>query len=202
MYGCKTLGRIPGVSVANLHFGETSNGGRTRRIVGSLFLALSVRFLFLPSVSIAATYTVNVSLSTSAVNPASLLADVLSSLTTGQYLGSYIAHPYLPNAYSLSVKGRNPNYQPPSVSTSLIALDAITTKLVAISTATNELMYGEGMMYERRNNAGVLGYFMTKCSTETAHDFTLCNTILGFADDFILNQTSGMPVVPYPLVGF
>lgn len=166
-----------------------------------LFLGITGLFISVPRVSIAASYTVNVSVSSSAVNPAALQQDVLSALTTGPFLGAATKSIFA-NTYDVKLFGKNPSYQGPSVSTTLITLDTIASKLVAISMATNEFLYAQGMVYERNNDAALLGDFMTQCSTANAHDFALCNAILGYADDYIMHQTSGVAVVPYPLVGF
>lgn len=212
MYGCKIQEIIPGASVVNSRLAEILNGSRIKRIAVCLYVAFCLGLLLLPNVSNAATYTANVSLSSSAVSPVSLLADVLSSLTTGQYLGTSVASPFFPNTYSVTLKGRNPNYQPPIVpppivSTSLITLDTITNKLTSISTYTYIVGYAQGMLYERVHDAGVLGFHMGLCTSATTFnlvtiDSTTCNAVLGYVDQWIMSQSSGIAVVPNPPVGF
>lgn len=155
----------------------------------------------------AATYTLNVSLATSTVNPSSLQQSILSDLTTGPYLGSSKVSPFFANTYSVTVNGKNPNYQAPSVSTTLINLDTISDKLTVISTYTHLTGYAQGMMYERNNDAESLGYFMGLCANATNFnlvkiDSTTCNGVLGFMDNWIVTQTSGLAVVPNPPPGF
>lgn len=121
-----------------------------------------------------------------------------------QFNASVLVNTLVPNTYQIKLFGLNPNYiTPPAV----VTLDQVTGKLVAISTNTAELLYGQGMTYERNNDAGAIGYFMSLCDNAT--NFTLttidpltCKNVLGFMDNWIMIQSSGIAVVPNPLVGF
>lgn len=150
----------------------------------------------------AATYTLNVSLSTSAVFPAQLQSEILGSLTTGQYIGTSVASPYFPNTFSVTVKSKNPAYQAPSVSTTLINLDTIANKLVDASSYSYHAAFANGMYYERGNDLAALGYIKTTYCVPgllfkgVAIDSVTCNNMLGFANDWIVSQTSGIAVVP------
>lgn len=181
------------------------------------FMCLGITGLcfLLASTGMGASYTVNVSLSTSTVNPLALQQSILSDLTTGSYLGKAVASPFFANTYSVTVTGKNPMYTGPSVSTTLINLDMIANKLVAISTQTLPYLYGSGMLYERSKNAGTFGYFMSLCNDATnymifpttgSETFTwspsTCNQVLGFMDNWIVTQTSGIAVIPNPPLGF
>lgn len=171
-------------------------------------------FLAAPTAK-AATYTLNVSLATSTVNPSALQQDILSNMTTGQYLGKATASAFFANTYSVTVTGKNLTYTGPSVSTTLITLDTIANKLTAISTYTHLTGYAQGMMYERVSDASALGYFMGLCANATNYviipstiplPFTwskdTCNQVLGFMDNWIVTQTSGIAVIPNPPPGF
>jgi len=164
----------------------------------------------------AASYTVNVSLSSSTINPLSVQKDLLATLTTGYFLGTATPSIFFANTYSVNLFGRNPAFQAPSVSTTLITLDTITNKLTTISTYTYIVGYAQGMLYERNHDAGTLGYFMGLCDNATNYNVipstvppigvvwssSTCNQVLGFMDDWIVTQTSGLAVIPNPPVGF
>jgi hypothetical protein len=138
----------------------------------------------------------------------------LIAQTTTQFNATVVANPLAANTYTGKLFGLNPNYVPPGVSTTILTLDNVANKLISISTNTVEILYGEGMLYERNNEAGLLGYFMGLCANATNYviapstvtpanwDKETCNQVLGYVDNYIVFQTSGVAVVPNPIVGF
>lgn len=207
MCGYKTLKAIQNAFAGNMPERIVTSGTSKLFSTAFTFVGLVSLFLLLSSTSHALTYTVNIFISSSTVNPAALQKDLLSTLTTGQYLGSSVSSPFFPNTYSVTVTGRNPIYQGPQVSSPLITLDSITNKLITISTYTHLTGYAQGMLYERDSNASNIGGFMALCGNATNFglvkvDSTTCNDVLGFMDNWIIHQTSGIAVIPNPPPGF
>lgn len=198
---CKDVLGMQGASVVKCRGAWITVGERVTT-KGSLFLAMITLFTFLPSIGGSATYTINVSLSTSAINPTALQQDILSNLTTGQYLGTATPSPFFANTYSVSVKGKNPTYTGPSVSTTLLNLDTIADKLTKISTDTFVYGYVNGMAYERKHDIGLIGDYFVHCdsapyfneSSATWSNST-CFTALGSASNAIYQQNFSTPTV-------
>lgn len=120
-----------------------------------------------------------------------------------QFNASVFVNPLAANTYQVKLFGLNPNYQ----SLPLVTLDTITNKLTSISTYTYVVGYAQGMLYERGKNSSSLGYFMGLCDNATNFnlttiDTTTCNSVLGYMDNLITQQTDGIAIVPDPPVGF
>lgn len=135
----------------------------------------------------------------------------LLTQTTTQFNASVIVNPLVNNTYQVKLFGLNPNYQP-ITPTPLITLDQITQNLTAISTYTYVQGFASGMVYERNNDSGMLGNFMGLCDNATNFfevgqstfpiDSSTCQQVLGFMDNWIITQSSGLAVVPNPPPGF
>lgn len=176
---------------------STSGNGAVRLWIGTIRLLSLIGVLTFCSINLfAVNYTANV------YAPSQQLQKQFIADTTTQYQATVATSPFA-NTFTITLSARYPSFQGPvQVSTSLVTLDSIVNKLTTISTYTYVTGFANGMEYERYNNAALLGHFMMLCSTANAHDFTICNTILGFSSDYILNQTSGIVVVPNPPLGF
>lgn len=129
---------------------------------------------------------------TSTGTPESVGVALLQQTTT-QFNALLIQNPLVPNTYSIKLFGLNPNYTPTDLNANLV-------------TQLQTFPYASGMVYERSNDAGLLGAFMSLCGNATNFnlvkiDSTTCQGVLGYVDNFIISQTSGIAVVPSPLVG-
>lgn len=117
----------------------------------------------------------------------------LIAKTTAQFNAQLIVNPIVSNTYTIKLLGLNPNYVLPYISADMLM------KLQVFP-------YAAAMGYERNNDASILGAFMSLCGNATNFnmvtiDSTTCQGVLGFMDNFIITQTSGVAVVPNPLVG-
>lgn len=88
---------------------------------------------------------VNVSFSTAA--PKSIQQEFIAS-TTGFYLSTVTKSPYFADTYSLTIHGKNPNYQPPAVSSPILTATAFE--------ACAAYGVGNGMDYERYANTQLI----------------------------------------------
>lgn len=136
--------------------------------IGSMFLFSVALIGFTRPPLHGASYTLNVSLSTSAANPSALQQALLSDLTTGPYLGIAKPSPFFANTYSVTLNGKNPNYLSPSGSTANLTMDGLLRRLE--STTTDYFLYGylTGMQNERQNDLYIMGGYGLNCSTPTA----------------------------------
>lgn len=198
---CKDVLGMQGASVVKCR-GAWITAGERVTTKGSLFLAMITLFTFLPSIGGSATYTINVSLSTSAINPTALQQDIFGNLTTGYYLGTIVADRYQANTYRATISGKNPSFQAPSVSTTLLNLDTIADKLTKISTDTFVYGYVAGMAYERKHDIGLVGDYFVHCDSAPYFDASsiewsssTCNTALGRASNSVYQQNFSSPTV-------
>jgi hypothetical protein len=173
------------VSAENVKRGKTILGiGRL-----SIGLLFSTSMLIFGLVQPSRAYTViTVSTSTDESTETALIAQ-----TTTQFNASLFVNPFTPNTYQVKLFGLNPNYNPPPT-------------VAQIEQNTVQFEYASGMIYERSGDAGALGYFMSLCDNATNFalvtiDSTTCQGVLGFMDQWIVTQTSGVAVLPDPLVG-
>lgn len=172
---------------------------RGKLVKKSIWYALAPLFL---AVHVQAYTVVTVSTGVPPTVEKALLAQ-----TTTQFNASLIVNPLAANTYQVKLFGFNPAYQPPPPAPALINLDTLTTKLTAISTYTYVLGFASGMLYERNSDAAILGFYMNLCSSATTFnlvkiDSTTCQGVLGFMDNWIIRQSSGLAVVPNPPPGF
>lgn len=117
----------------------------------------------------------------------------LLQATSAQFTVDTFVNPFFPNTYALTLHGLNPSYNPPLTNAQLIQL-------------LPQYPFGAGMMYERTTDAGHLGSYMGLCNSATSFnlisiDSTTCQGVLGFMDNFLVTQTSGVAVIPNPLPG-
>lgn len=112
----------------------------------------------------AATYAVNIQISTAAINPVELQTGLINGLTN-QYLSSLTASTAFPGTYTLKVFGPNLAYQPPTVSTTVATLDSITKQLTKISTWTYVYGWADGEDYQRQIDMGIISDYILNCST-------------------------------------
>lgn len=120
-----------------------------------------------------------------------------------QFNASLFTNPLASNTYQIKLFGLNPNYV---TAPGLITLDTLANKLTAISSQTVVTGFASGMLYERNNDAGMIGYYMGLCDNATNFslvtiDSTTCQGVLGFMSNWIVFQTSGIAVVPNPPPG-
>lgn len=140
--------------------------------------------------------------------PATLQDDFIANATS-QYVGVLTKSAFQTNTYTLTVSSKNPAYLPPSpvaVSTPLITLDSITSKLINISTDSYVYGYVDGMFRERVTDIEILGDFGVHCSsagyfvrqsTQTTWNPSVCGDALNSANLSIYQQFgSTVPVVP------
>lgn len=155
----------PGVSAGSLNGSGMIGSGRGQ--ISSAFMCMGIFIAcgFLLSGIAAASYTLNISLSTSTANPSTFQQDLLTDLTVGRYLGISKASPFFANTYSVTVNGKNPNYQGPLVSTTLITLDSITQRLTDISSDTYAYGMANGMDYQKKIMLDGIGTFLQACSS-------------------------------------
>lgn len=148
-------------AVRSLQSGK--QGGNMRLFKGFIFAGLLMSMWLQGDVTEAATFTVNLSVSSSA--PTGLQTDILSTLTTGQYLGTAKPSAFFANTYTVTIDKRNPAYTGPTASTTLLTMDSLLTRLER--TTTDYFVYGyrSGMSYERVNDLGILGGYGVNCST-------------------------------------
>ncbi len=117
----------------------------------------------------------------------------LIAQTTTQFNSILTINPLASNTYTIKLLGLNPNYVPLN-----LGADAVMQLQV--------FPYAAGMYYERSNISSLFGNFMSLCDDPgtfqmVTMDSTTCQGVLGFMDNFIITQTSGVAVVPNPLVG-
>lgn len=185
MSSSKTQSRWPDACAGNTSGLGVSTSSSIPRFTGSLCVVMLGLLAFLPIPVTAVSYTVNVSMSTSAVSPSTLQQDILNTLTVGQYLGTAVKNPlYTDPTYSVKVKGKNPAYQGPAVSSALITLDTISSKLVAISSDNFTNTFGEGMYYERQHDLDMITGILETC----ANDDNACRDVVGEIYDAISEQ--------------
>lgn len=133
-----------------------------KRLLAITTMALAGGFLLGPRASEAATYTVNVYTSTSAVEPAKLQKDFIAS-TTNQYLSTLKAGFF--NAYTLTIRAKNPAYTPPVVSTTIVTLDRLVDKMILASTWTYIYGAANGMDYQRAVDMNRISNYLINCSS-------------------------------------
>lgn len=119
---------------------------------------------------------------------------------TTQYQGTLAASPFFKNTYTLNLTSKNELVSPPAIPI-LITLDTLADKLVSISTNSGVDFWAFGMDYERHNDAVIAGNLLSHCSDPkyfnvVAIDSTTCNIVAGSISNWIVQQTSGVVVVP------
>lgn len=201
-YGCKDVIHGSGACAVNT---ENKKGINMKSLICTSLITLALLLSLSGITPVNAFTVITVSTGTAPTIEKELLAQA-----TTQFNASLVVNPLASNTYTLKLFGRNPNYTaPPAV----VTLDQVTAKLVAISSNTSELLYAEGMVYERKNDAGMIGAFMNLCGNATNYAVTpggipatwdpaTCHQVLGFMDNWIMIQSSGIAVTPDPLEGF
>ncbi len=154
--------------------------------------AVSALLCLAPSVW-AANTTVNVYV------PADISADLIAS-TTAQFLGVLKPSAFLPNTFSLTISGRNPNYKPQPAETASVK-DLLNT-IVTISTATYPYGWADGMEYGRWVDLGRVSYYVVNCSTPsvfggstTTWNAGVCNDALSKVHQDIYDLNYATPTV-------
>lgn len=200
IFGRKDALKLPNASAVSSRRDGSVAGGTTltRKFIGCFVgsLALVIACISLqPTRGNAATYTVNTYL-----NSDELSKDLIAA-TTNQYVAT-VKPGLLPNMFSITVTGKNPSYQPPSVSTSIITLDAITRQLTTISTWTYVYGWADGREYTRDEFLNQVGRFAINCSsasyfgvsTTTWNQAVCTQTVFALYD--YLNYEVKIPTVP------
>lgn len=206
MYFFKILRRYQSAFAGIWKGASISATGGTMTLKRFTFAGIVAMSFLLPSFTMSATYTLNVSLSTSAVNPSSLQQELLATLTTGQYLGRATPSPFFANTYSLTINGKNPLYQPGavSVSTTIATMDGLLKRLEA--TTTDYFLYGyqSGVAYERDTDLQIIGGYGVRCSTSSffvrqstvpAWNPGVCMDSLNNAGTAIYQQNLSTPII-------
>lgn len=173
------------------------NGDQGRPFIGFIFAGMSILLVSLCSITQAETYTANISVSSSTV-----IKDFLAN-TTNQYLSTIQPSTFFKNTWTINITGKNLGYQAPSVSTTLINLDSIANKLIAISTDSFVNTYALGMMYERQTDVTSIegmkkwcGYTFLIPEATVNIDSMTCVAVMDHMKNFIESQSSGAYVVP------
>ena len=195
---------------AYVEHSENQNKDVVKR--GSMRLRLTTILLGLLFIVPLKANAVNTFIVVTSTAPVSVGQTLLSQISN-QFNASVMANPLAANTYQIRLFDLNPNYV---TSPAVVTLNDLANKLTAISTYTYVTGFASGELYERFNNAGSIGYFMGLCNNATnfyvmpgdsmtwttSIDSTTCNNVLGFMDNWIINQTSGIAVVPNPPPGF
>lgn len=113
-----------------------------RKSFGNFFKAVFIYWLWGASAGQA---TVNVTFSTAV--PANFQQEFIAN-TTGQYLSTLVPNPYFSNTYALMIRGKNPTYVPPVVSSPVYTATAV-DQLISYG-------FGNGMDTERFQDVGLI----------------------------------------------
>lgn len=120
----------------------------------------------------------------------------LLQATSDQFLIDVKTNPFFPNTYNVTLHGLNPSFNPSPTSADLMKI-------------LPQYPFAAGMIYERDNDAGMVGYTMSLCDNATnfmpnppqTWDPATCVQALGYIDNAIVFQSSGEAVLPDPLPG-
>lgn len=165
------------------------------------FACATVACVALSAGAMGATYAVNVSL------PSAALAKDLLANATNQYIGTITPSAYFANTWTLTLTGKNPNYNPPPPpvsSTPTVDATQLLGALVAVSTSTYPYGWADGMEYGRYLDLGRVSYYDINCSSPTVFDpnvssatwsVVTCNTALGVVHDSIYQLNLATPTV-------
>jgi hypothetical protein len=116
--------------------------------------------------------TVNVYFSTSTP---SLQAEFIAN-ATNQYDATLTPSPYFPGTYTITIKGKNPNYNPPSPSTPTVNAAQLLNALVQVSSTSYPYGWVDGQRYERYNDLQMLQSYVVQCSSPTSFSLVQATT--------------------------
>lgn len=163
-----------------------------------LILLVTPAFAVYPPPRICTTFT--------SPNDQALAAELLATTTT-QYVAGYADSPYAQNTTIVTVTKKNPNYIPPSVSTTTIAVNEIIKKLVVISTWTYVYGWADGMDNARKVDLSILSEGVKHCDSFAYFDSIVTimwskqeciDTLMAMSSDILLIQKSTPTFVVAP----